>query len=727
MGPAELRPDLAFAARPAGPDEAAGLGDSLDVADVVEAVLRAARRLTGADRAVVLVADRRRDLTLGAACGVDRGALEGLRLRGDDPAVAALLAAPRPTPVRARAEPAPLAAALPSRGTVLAAPLVRGRVAAGLLLLAVRPARPVSGDAALAGLAERAAVALDHACRHAEALRRAERLQALVQVARPLAEPRPPGELLVLVADAARRLVDAGVAACRLREGDEVVWAATAGGPGGGPGPDRVRLGQGPCGRVAGGGRPLRLADTLAPAPEHAADAAALAACGVRAYLGVPLVVRERVAGVLAVYAAEPGRFDEEDAGLLAGLAAQAAVAVERARLLQELLHAERLSAVGRIMAGAAHDLNNPLAVVVGTLDLLRREPLDPRLAERLGRVSAQAHRAVKIVRSLLALARKRPARRVPVDVSHLIEETLELEGYALRTAQVTVHRALDRTAPPVLGDPDQLQQVLTNLVLNATEALRGTCRPGALRVATRWDRATERLVVTVADDGPGVPGPAAPHVFEPFFTTKGDGQGTGLGLAICRQIVESHHGRIGVASRPGEGATFTLELPVVAAAPERAGGTAARERAMPGVGAGPGTPEAAGSGQAEVLLVEDEPVVGDLLAEYLALEGHRVDRAANGREALERVRGRTYRLIVSDVRMPDVDGPTLYHELQTASPELTRRMVFITGDVMSPETRRFLEETGLLYLEKPFSIGEFQAVVRRALADPAGAARPAP
>lgn len=115
----------------------------------------------------------------------------------------------------------------------------------------------------------------------------------------------------------------------------------------------------------------------------------------------------------------------------------------------------------------------------------------------------------------------------------------------------------------------------------------------------------------------------------------------------------------------------------------------------------------------ARALLVEDERVVGDLLAEFLAIEGYEVDRAMNGREALELTRRRAYALIVSDVRMPDVDGPALYYELRALNPEMARRMVFVTGDIMNPETRRFLDETCLRYLEKPFTISEFQAVIR--------------
>ena len=453
------------------------------------------------------------------------------------------------------------------------------------------------------------------------------------------------------------------------------------------------------------------MADIEDAAWPSVADSGDLARRGVRSCLAVPLMVRDQVVGVLAVYATERGRFDEDDEALLAGFAGHAAAAVENSRLVQQLLHAERLAAVGRIVAGVAHELNNPLAVVIGTADLLRRETLESRIDERLRRISGQAQRAVKIVRSLLALARKQPTTWTTVDVNTLIEETLELEGYQFRSERVSVVRDLAPDLPGILADADQLQQVLTNLFLNALEAMRESRGHGTLTVSTRATGA-DRVTVTVADDGPGIAAGDLERVFEPFFTTKKEQKGTGLGLSICRQIVETHRGRIRVESRPGAGTTFTVELPISregverATEPDRVDG-----RPREGV---------------PVLLVEDERVVGDLLAEFLTLEGHQVDRAANGREALDLVRRREYALIVSDVRMPDLDGPAFYRELGTVNPLLTRRMLFVTGDVMSPETRRFLDETRLAYLEKPFGLGEFHAAIRSVLDRQACSPRPA-
>jgi two-component system cell cycle sensor histidine kinase/response regulator CckA len=245
-------------------------------------------------------------------------------------------------------------------------------------------------------------------------------------------------------------------------------------------------------------------------------------------------------------------------------------------------------------------------------------------------------------------------------------------------------------------------QQVFANLLLNAAQAMGGASGSGILAVSAGRDPEGGGVQIAIRDNGPGINPEHLPHIFEPFFTTKGEGQGTGLGLAICQRIIENHGGRITVASQPGAETVFTVTLPVGSVSD--------------GAGAPRGTADAPGDAM-DVLLVEDEPLVGEMLAEILALAGYQVDRAANGREALTQLATHAYALIVSDVRMPDLDGPAFYEELRRQNPTLARRVIFVTGDVMSPDTRRFLDETGVLYLEKPFGAEDLTTLARRALA----------
>jgi two-component system NtrC family sensor kinase len=424
-------------------------------------------------------------------------------------------------------------------------------------------------------------------------------------------------------------------------------------------------------------------------------------ASGPGAALAVPLVGNGRRLGALLVAAAPGRRWRAGEDRLVPTLAELAVLALEKRSLAHQLVHTQRLSTVGRMVAGIAHELNNPLAVILGSLDLLRQEPVAERLSEPLGRVATQTQRAVQIVRTLLALARNRPTQRATVPLGALVSETLELAAYDLKQSGVRVVWQLRDDLPPVVGDPDKLRQVFTNLVLNACQAMGGLGRPGTLTVSADVVPAGDRIRAHVADSGPGIPAEHLPHLFEPFFTTKVEERGTGLDLAICQWIVESQGGRISVESPPGHGARFTVELP--AAGTPR--GLEATSGPRPGPRAG-----------VSVLLVEDEPLVGDMMEDLLRLDGHQVDRAVNGREALERLARGSYELIISDVRMPDLSGPAFHQELRRRDPALARRVIFVTGDAMSPETRGFLEQGGLAYLQKPFEIADFQAAVRRGL-----------
>jgi len=394
---------------------------------------------------------------------------------------------------------------------------------------------------------------------------------------------------------------------------------------------------------------------------------------------------------------------------IVAGIVVNSRDITERKRVEEELQRqresrhqSEKLADMGTLLAGVAHELNNPLAVVMGYSGMLEQALGDGPHARRAEKIVKAADRCVRIVRNFLALARQHRPERKEVRLNQIIEEAVELLAYPLRVDDVEVALRLANDPPVLWADPNQLHQVLVNLITNAHQAMHSAPPPRRLVITSRVDAAGARVSLEVADTGPGIPSEIRQRIFEPFFTTKPEGQGTGLGLSLCRGIVEAHGGAIRVETEPGRGATFIVELPVVA--------PPAADRAA---GASDAAPVKRG---AAILVVDDEIEVGRLLADLLAVDAHQVDTASNGAEALEMLEERDYDLILSDLRMPRLDGPGLYREVEKRHPALLSRFIFITGDTLNAETRGFLEQVTVPSLHKPFDFGQVMAVVRRAL-----------
>ncbi|MGH7277551.1 MAG: hybrid sensor histidine kinase/response regulator [Candidatus Rokuibacteriota bacterium] len=370
----------------------------------------------------------------------------------------------------------------------------------------------------------------------------------------------------------------------------------------------------------------------------------------------------------------------------------------------RQLVQAEKLAAMGSLLAGVSHELNNPLAVVMGHAALLVTAARGTPQAERATKINAAAERCVRIVRNFLALARRQRPQRVDTRLDAVVQEAVELLAYQLRLDEIVVTFEFAPDLPAVWADRHQLHQVLVNLITNAHYAMRHTPPPRRLTLSTAWDRDDERVRLTVRDTGPGIPAEAQSQIFEAFFTTKPEGEGTGLGLALCQGIISEHGGTIRLESSPGEGATFSIHLPV---------GTPRPSLALDATPADTATPA---SGSA-ILVIDDEPEVASVLVDLLELDGYRAESVNNGADALERLAQKTYDLVISDSRMPILDGPGLYRELQRTRPELLGRLIFVTGDTLSVEKRRFLESTGLPSLSKPFVLAEVRDAVRRVLA----------
>jgi PAS domain S-box-containing protein len=374
----------------------------------------------------------------------------------------------------------------------------------------------------------------------------------------------------------------------------------------------------------------------------------------------------------------------------------------ELQRQRDALYQSEKLATMGQLLAGVAHELNNPLSVVMGQAALLRQSTKTKRQVERADKIVMAAERCARIVNNFLALARQRPPERHPVHLNAVVRDAVELLAYPLRVDSVEVQFALGDELPILRADPHQLHQVVVNLVSNAHQAMRELPLPRQLTLATGLDELDNWVWLEVRDTGPGIAPELQARIFEPFFTTKPPGVGTGLGLSLCQGIVETHGGRIHVAATAGPGAVFRVELPVAPTV----------EQPVTQLG---GAVAATIRGK-RILVVDDEPGIAGVLAEVLQLDGHEVVVVAHGEAALESLRQQTYDLILSDIRMPELDGPGLYWEIERGYPNLLSRIVFLTGDTLSPGTREFLEQTGVPCLSKPFSLMEVRQIVQRVL-----------
>ena len=381
-------------------------------------------------------------------------------------------------------------------------------------------------------------------------------------------------------------------------------------------------------------------------------------------------------------------------------LTQQKDAAREIIRQRERLYQTEKMSALGSLLAGVAHELNNPLSIVVGQA-LMLEEDGSGELARRAARIRAAAERCGRIVKSFLAMARQRGPEKKPVDLNQTVRSVLELVGYGIRSAGIRVTADLAGDLPTFSADPDQLAQLTTNLVLNAQQALKDAPPPRRLRIRTRYKPEQSQLRLVISDNGPGIPCNLRSRVFEPFFTTKPVGSGTGIGLSICHAIVSAHGGSIEVDETPGGGAMFTIRLPVVAVSAPRL--PAQIER----------VPEIA----RRALVIDDERDIAELIAEMLTREGFAAEVVTSGEEALAELRRGSYDLVLSDVRMPELDGPALLRRLQSDWPALADRLIFVTGDTLGLGAGSVLDKLGRPVIEKPISPDDLRRAVRATLA----------
>jgi PAS domain S-box-containing protein len=368
-------------------------------------------------------------------------------------------------------------------------------------------------------------------------------------------------------------------------------------------------------------------------------------------------------------------------------------------RLQQQLIQADKLSGLGTMISGVAHELNNPLTAIMGNAEsLLMGKEISERQGRSLEVILRESERAAKIVSGMLTFAREHKQERGMIGINEVIMEAYRLREYNLKVSNIDVRLSLDDDLPPTYADPYQLQQVFTNIINNARDVLLDG---GGGSLIIRSMRAGEELVVEFEDNGPGIKKENITKIFDPFFTTKEVGRGTGLGLSIAYGIVNDHGGRIDVHSEPGKGATFTVHIPVVSR--PRGTGEAADEK------------KASRTGK-KILVVDDEQSVRDLLADVLSQRGHVVKTSSSGGQALTLIGSEGFDAILLDIKMPGMDGRELYAHILSDYPEMVKRIIFITGDTQSEDTQEFLKVFDSSYVAKPFRIEALYATLNRVL-----------
>jgi PAS domain S-box-containing protein len=436
---------------------------------------------------------------------------------------------------------------------------------------------------------------------------------------------------------------------------------------------------------------------------------------GVEVSQVVVLWAKDRIMGVLLVGCRDKRVFSTADLNLLFAVGNQIATTIDKSLLLEktreayeslrhaqeQLLQSEKMAAVGQLISGVAHELNNPLTAILGYSQLLQSEDtVPPRGADYLDKLYKQAQRTHHIVQNLLSFARQHKPQRAPIQLNQILEETLALREYDMKLNNILVHRQFDPNMPVTPGDFHQLEQVFLNILNNAVDAIREKGGPGELWIRT--EAVGDRLKVEFADNGPGVSNPH--RIFDPFYTTKPVGKGTGLGLSICYGIVKEHGGDIQVRNTPPRGATFTISLPLLpVGAPPQAKTVPASVRQFSGT----------------VLLAESEESVLQVEREVLTAAGGTMRIARSAREAIDILERDLIDAVVADAEMAGGSfGTSLYRWIEDHRPELAGRVVFTTSQPLDQLPQEFLK-SGSVLLRKPFPLERLSDILRTMLAAP--------
>jgi GAF domain-containing protein/ActR/RegA family two-component response regulator len=695
------------------------IGGTLDAERVLDLIVEKALDLMRVRACGLFRLEADATLRYARGTGLSRALVEGLTVRLGEGTAGRAIVERRPVWTRdvtadagIRLEPATrrLVEQEGYRGVLTVPILVQGTPFGCLVAYWWEPHQPTPGEIeTLASLAALAAVALENARLYGETRRHAARLELLGQVNRLVSASLQVDEVLAQIAEAAGTLFEAPLATVWIADEGQRVLVRRAGL--GDPAllqamPGQLAYGEAAAGWVAERREPLIDLD-VATDTRIAGRALALAG-GVHSFSGFPLLLGDRLLGVLTLGRRGEAALTETDLALLRTLLGQAVIAIENARLFEaatsayheletaqdQLIQTEKLRALGEMASGVAHDFNNLLAAILGRVQLILRQVTDPTLARWLQVIEQAALDGAQTVRQIQEFTRVRQDQPTElVDPNRVVEDALEMTrprwhgASSPAGAEVRIETRLE-PVPPVEAHPAELREVLTNLILNALDALPGG---GTLTLATR---AVEDLVeIVVADNGVGMPEAVRRRIFEPFFTTKGP-QGTGLGLAMAYGIVTRHGGQIAVDSEEGRGSTFTIRLP----AARGAAGAPAPGVALP--------PELA----ARILVIDDEPEVRDTLADILQTEGHRVVAASTGAEGLARFGEDEFDLVMTDLAMPAMSGWQVAEAVQARAPGLP--VVLVTGWGVEVSAARLRQSGVARVLTKPFRLDNVREIL---------------
>ena len=399
-------------------------------------------------------------------------------------------------------------------------------------------------------------------------------------------------------------------------------------------------------------------------------------------------------------------------AGKINGVVASARDVTETIAAEKQHVQKEKLAAMGEMMAGVAHELNNPLTAILGISDLMRERAADDATRRQVEIVLKQARRAAGIVQNLLAFSRPSALASKTLRPEQVIKQVIEQQQAALRQKNVSIQLEAPEGLPAVDADPRLLQQVFVNLIVNAEQAISSRRDHGTLRIAV--EAVDGKIAFVFADDGPGISPENLAKIFDPFFTTKRPGGGTGLGLTICQAIIKEHGGSMEVQSAPDGGAEFRVILP--AAKGEAAAAALATPKApAPARAAAPRAPSAL-QGRS-VYVVDDEESIREIVQEGLSARGMKVEGASSSEEALPHLTTHSYDFVLCDFNLPGLNGEQFFERMQANGPSGTApKFVFMSGALLDPGTMATFSEKGAAVLQKPFHMAGLAALLTELL-----------